>query len=581
MGTEESTLKKNGYELEKETENAVVATKGDDKFIIKKILLKQTPRELISEIEVYKTTNHPHIVNSKNSFKDENVYYVVMDYCQGGNLATKIRESVDKKQPSEESQVLSWIVEICMALKTSHDKGLLHKHLTPENVYFTEFGTVCLGEFGKIHENSKNTKSNRLKTINYLAPEVFTQGTYDAKSDIWSVGCILYELCTQTSAFTAETPVKLMPKVIGGPYPSIPDTFSPELRELLKDILEKDPQSRPTASEILEHPVVLSCLIEKCKTTVKELQEKLKQLRDLADGLESVHTNTTIGSLTGGVIGAAGGITAIVGLILSPFTLGASLIVTGVGIGVSTLGGVTAGASNIRNLVKSSSDRKAVRTIIKEFEEKMKAVITWIKQINESLQAIRSRFESADLSTEHTEFSPENLVRLGSRAGRGLGGIAELVRLVQVVNVGKIVAQTSRAIRVAEVATGVFSGLFLAVDLFFIAMDAKEIHHIRQAKAAERRGEASSESVSETETPSDQASLVPSSPMQESEESETQDQSSQNTTPIRSELMKFVRSIREAADNLQKVLDDFKSVISSIPSLQNEREHGWRDMELM
>lgn len=98
---------------------------------------------------------------------------------------------------------------------------------------------------------------------------------------------------------------------------------------------------------------------------MEELQITLYKLRTLADGLESMHKGTTIGSLTGGVIGAAGGITSIVSLILAPFTLGASLIVTGVGIGVAVAGGATAGVSNITNMVNQSTDCLAIKNIIR------------------------------------------------------------------------------------------------------------------------------------------------------------------------------------------------------------------------
>ncbi|XP_031175508.2 serine/threonine-protein kinase 33-like [Sander lucioperca] len=536
MGKEQSTLAQNGYVLQKETENGSVYTKGDDTFLIKKIILDQTTGNadpaLTSAIEILKTTSHPHIVNSKNSFKDKDqkTYYVVMDYCQGGSLAAKITEMNDSLK---EFEVLSWIVEICMALRTIHEKDLLHKHLTPENILLTEFGIVCLDGFGKIHENSKNTAANLLEKINYLPPEVFVNGTYDAKSDIWSVGCILYELCTRQLAFSAETTIKMMPKIINGPYPSLKETFSPELCELLNDILNRDPQSRPTASEILERPFIVNCLSKKCKTTVEELQTKLDKLREVADGLERVHEGTTIGSLAGGVIGAVGGITSIVGLILAPFTLGASLIVTGVGVGVGVAGGVTAGVSNITNMVNQSSDRKAIRSLIKELEQKVKAVATWLQEIG---------CESTDITdNKDSELDENNTLQLGCRAGKCLGGISEAVRLGRVLTIGKTAAQTSRVVRVAEVATGVFSGLFVAVDMFFIAMDAKELHHIRQAKAAEEKGG----NVSD-----------------KSDKSEAQDQPSQNTTRIRSEIMKFVHSIRQAADELQRILDELKSSIS-------------------
>ncbi|XP_030251474.1 uncharacterized protein LOC115568380 isoform X2 [Sparus aurata] len=518
MGSDQSTLQKKGYMPENETKHHAVATKGDEKFFIMKISFKRSEYvdpALTNEIEILKATSHSHIVSFKNSFQEGNTYYVVMDYCQGGSLASKIREIPHPK----EFEVLSWIVEISMALRTMHEKGLTHKHLTPENVLLTEYGTVRVGESGKIYESSKQTQpttgSDRLENIQFVAPEVFTDGMYDAKSDIWSMGCILYELCTQHSA---------------------------------------------------------------SKKAVMDLKTKLDNLRNVADGLERVHQGTTIGSLAGGVIGAAGGITSIVGLILAPFTLGASLIVTGVGVGVSVAGGLTASASNITNMVNQSSDRKAVRSIIKEFEERINAVVTWLQEITIILEAIQGKCDSADtLDTEGNQLNDDNLSRLSSRAGRGLGGIAELVRLVQVMNIGKIAAQTSRAVRVAEVATGVFSGLFLAVDIFFIAMDAKELHHIRQAKAAEEgakeRAEEkdTSESVSETETnyfasTSDQDALVASSIMQEVTP-QPQNQASQKDTQSRSEIMKFVRSIRQAAEELQRVLDDLERIISSIPSL--------------
>ncbi|KAI3351762.1 hypothetical protein L3Q82_020592 [Scortum barcoo] len=442
MGSEQSILREKGYNIEKkETEDVIVATKDDDKFLIKRILRQRSRHDALNtEIQSLRTINHPHIVSSKNSFEDGDTYYVVMDYCQGGNLAEKI-----KVMTPEEFEALSVIVEICLALTTIHEKGLLHKHLTPETVLFTEFGTVCLGGFGKIYESSKKEQStsdsDQPERINHLAPEVFTHETYDAKSDIWSVGTILYELCTQQPAFSAETTRQLIPKIIGGRYSDLPKNFSPELRQLLSDILNRDPASRPTASKILERPLIINCLSEKCQTTVVELQKKLFNLREVADGLERVHQGTTIGSLAGGVIGAVGGVTSIVGLILAPFTLGASLIVTGVGVGVGAVGGLTAGASNITNMVNQSSDRKAIRNIIREIEEKINAVVTWLQEISKGLQRIRSLGDLPNTpDTGDSQFNNDNLKRLGFRAGKGIGGIAELVRLVQVMNVGKIAA---------------------------------------------------------------------------------------------------------------------------------------------
>lgn len=255
----------------------------------------------------------------------------------------------------------------------------------------------------------------------------------------------------------------------------------------------------------------------------------------MADNLERVHQGATIGSLAGGVIGAVGGITSIVGLILAPFTLGTSLVVTGIGVGVGVAGGATAGVSNITNMVNQSSDRKAIESIIKEFEEQITAVAMWLQEISNSLQMISGRCYSGDTSNnEDSSLNQDQWPRFGTTVGRGLGSITELFRLLRVVNIGKIAAQASRAVRVAELATGALSALFVAVDIFFIAIDAKEIHHIKQKNTDGK---------------------------------------------TRSEIMKFVQSIRQAADELQGVLDELKCIISTIPLLEDERELEWQHMD--
>ncbi|XP_041799978.1 serine/threonine-protein kinase Nek8-like [Chelmon rostratus] len=518
MGQKKSSLREEGYTIERETESGVIATKDGVRFFIKKIEIS-TNAASISNMETLKTTSHPHVMSTKDSFEHQNTCYVVMDYCEGGTLAEKIRRRTDSPQ---EFEVLSWIVEICMALKSIHEKGLLHKNLTPQNIYLTEFGTLCLGGLWKIDRNSNlNTETHGV--INYLAPEVFTQSRYDSKSEMWSVGCILYELCTQKLAFSAGTTVDLISKIRSGANPHLQDKWSSEFRELFSDMLNRDPNSRPTAWEILARPNTLRFLFRKSKTTTDHLQTQLYKLKAVADNLESVHQGATIGSLTGGVIGAVGGITSIVGIALAPFTLGTSLVVTAIGAGVGVAGGVTAGVSNITNIVNQSSDRKAVQSIIKEFNEKINAVALWLQEISNSLQII-SRCCSSDMPND--EDSSLN-ARFGTKVGKS---ISELLQLLRVVSIGRIAAQASRAVRVAAAATSVLSALFVAADIFFIAMDAKEIRNMRQTEA-------------------------------------------------RSEIMKFVQSVRDASKELQQVLDEFKNIISIIPSLEDERELQWQDME--
>ncbi|KAF6714818.1 Apolipoprotein L3 [Oryzias melastigma] len=477
MGSQKSKLQEEGYKLVEEKEKSIIATKDDETFYIKKIHRQEVDQWLDTNIESLKKINHPNILELKAIECDGQMCYIVMDFCHGGSLAEKIKEG-----DLTSSQILSWFVEIIVALKTLGKNGFFHKDLTPQ----------------------------------------FSQGF-------------------------ASSSLNLIPKIISEPNPELPKVFPSDLRQLLREMLEKNPEDRPTADEIIGRPFVLICLLEKCKATVEKLQTKINALRDLADGLETVHEKTSIGSLAGGVIGVVGGITSIVGLILTPFTLGASLIVTGVGVGVGAVGGITAGASNITKMVKQTSQREAVDFIIKEIDQKTKAIVTWLQEIFVGIETIDSNNQQ---TLENDGFNNETLKNVGFRAGRSLGFVSEAVRLGRVLTIGKIAAQTSRVVRVAEVATGVLSALFVAVDVFFIAMDAKEIHHIRQAKAS---------------TASDQNTLLPN-PEKEDKSSAVEN--------IKSEIMKFVMSIRNSADELQKVVDELKNVMSTLEIDPDEEQEG-------
>uniref|UniRef100_A0A8C7QJ55 non-specific serine/threonine protein kinase n=2 Tax=Oncorhynchus mykiss TaxID=8022 RepID=A0A8C7QJ55_ONCMY len=545
MGKTQSVLEKKGYTTQKEVENGVIATdKHGDQFFIKEIKLNETS-VLNSSVESLRQISHPHIVNYKNSFLEDNCYYIVTDHCAKGNLSQKIQEQMTNPTEEYSEKIMDWFVKICMALKHVHDQGLLHRELRPQSVLLTEFETLRLGAFASVNEKTTNEDG----MVGYLGPEILTGGIYDTKSDIWSLGCVLYELCMLQCAFTAENTIKLIRQILGGSYPSLPESFSSELRDLLCDIFQQDPTIRPSAADIMAKPFIISFITKKSEKTVEELQTTLDKLRTLADGLESMHKGTTIGSLTGGVIGAAGGITSIVGLILAPFTLGASLIVTGVGIGVAVAGGATAGVSNITNMVNQSTDRRAIKNIIKEFQEKMNSVVTSLQDIAEGLETL---MQSSSSKIKSAGFNVEAAASAGVRAGKGLAGTIELFRLLRVANIGKVAAQTARAVRVAEVATGIFSAFFVAVDIFFIAMDAREIHNIRQAKANEQSGDTSKLEVMDTD------SITELEPGCEEPKAE-----------VKSETMKFIQAIRQTAEQLQESLDELSDVISFIPKIED------------
>uniref|UniRef100_A0A8C9RP68 Apolipoprotein L3-like n=1 Tax=Scleropages formosus TaxID=113540 RepID=A0A8C9RP68_SCLFO len=254
------------------------------------------------------------------------------------------------------------------------------------------------------------------------------------------------------------------------------------------------------------------------KTSFQTFQKNINELKGIADSLEGTHWRTTVGSLTGGVVGAAGGITSIAGLALAPFTLGASLIVTGLGIGVAVAGGITGATSNITKMVKYAADRKNMEKILKDYGELMQPIIIRLQELSEKLNILQ---QLSTLREKYQEnFSRVDLIlQAGYRTGRSLTGIPELVRLIQMANIGKVAAQATRAVRVAEAFTGVLTGFFLALDIYFIVQDAKEIHNITQ---------------------------------------------NNTDTTTQSDTVKFIAEIRKTATELEKGLDELTKVMNEL-----------------
>ncbi|KAK2913247.1 hypothetical protein Q8A67_001646 [Cirrhinus molitorella] len=552
MGNTQSTIKYPGYTLVSEDKQKIlVKNEGGDHFVIKKF---NTGQE--NDLNLLLQLNHPHILHYKEVIPGPDCLYLVLEHCEGGDLAQKIKHKILAADTFSENEILDWTVMICMALKYLHDKNVLHTNLQPKSLFFTTSGIIRLGEFGEINERSTDAQTTDAEGLAYVAPENLTGEPYDEKTEIWRLGCVIYELCKLKCAFMARNPVQVVSRILTCSYEALPNTFSEDLRQLVKDTLQKVPANRPSISNILSRPFIIGHLHKMSIQTTDELYKTLDVLRNLAEGLETVHFNTTVSSLTGGVVGLAGGITSVVGLILAPFTLGASLIVTGVGIGTAVAGGITAGASNITNMVNQQTNRQKIKMIITEFQEKITSIICCIQNISEAVETLENEFSTSSLPGSLSGMSA------GVRLGRGLGGIPELIRLTQVVNIGKIAAQAARAVRVVETVTGVLSALFIAVDIFFVFLDSKEIHNLRSDYALKSSQESTSNqsagSTDEMSNNSDKTNLLSSN--------------TQQAEQLKSETMKFVSKIKETTEELRMILDTLRDALnpnSEMPNTDN------------
>eukprot|EP00698_Gefionella_okellyi_P005407 TRINITY_DN14959_c0_g1_i1.p1 TRINITY_DN14959_c0_g1~~TRINITY_DN14959_c0_g1_i1.p1 ORF type:complete len:738 (-),score=146.49 TRINITY_DN14959_c0_g1_i1:113-2326(-) len=218
-------------------------------------------RSAEQEVDLLSKLNHPNIVAYRESFiGKENELCIIMTYCEGGDLYARIK--AQQGVYFTEKQILEWFVQMCLALKFVHDRKILHRDLKTQNVFLTKNDIVKLGDFGvaRVLSGSVEMANTMIGTPYYLSPELCENKPYDYKSDIWALGCVLYEMTTLKHAFDAKDMCALVIKILKGSYPPIPEQYSVDLQTLIAAMLSKDATSRPTIVEILQLPFIMTSM---------------------------------------------------------------------------------------------------------------------------------------------------------------------------------------------------------------------------------------------------------------------------------------------------------------------------------
>ncbi|KAK1879588.1 Apolipoprotein L3 [Dissostichus eleginoides] len=215
------------------------------------------------------------------------------------------------------------------------------------------------------------------------------------------------------------------------------------------------------------------------------LQHRILELMALADAADEFHKKTVQAAVGGGVASVAGSIATITGLILAPFTMGASIIVTAVGIAVATAGSITSATANITDTVHSNMDRKNLEKMIQGYQEEIKDIRECMEFVQAGMATLQEwDFEkySQSAAKKAMNHNLKHVMKEGGRAGKALMiNTDKLISTVQVLGVAGGAAKAAQAI---SVTTGVMSGLFLALDVFFLAKDSHELRKGAKTKFA-------------------------------------------------------------------------------------------------
>ncbi|KAA8569433.1 hypothetical protein EYC84_001069 [Monilinia fructicola] len=287
--------------------------------------MSQKEREqLQAEFAILSSLKHPNIVGyyHREHLKSSQDLHLYMEYCGNGDLGRIIKDLQAKNKYAEEGFIWSIFAQLVSALYRCHygvdppEVGsnvmglgntakpqkpapgvmILHRDLKPENIFLGEGNSVKLGDFGlsKLME-SHDFASTYVGTPFYMSPEICAAERYTLKSDIWSLGCIMYELCTREVPFNAKSHFQLVQKIKEGKVTPIPNIYSPELASVIKDCLRVNPDRRVDTVTLINLPVVKLMRKEKevvelsrlLRTKEEMAAKQFKELEERAEKLEA------------------------------------------------------------------------------------------------------------------------------------------------------------------------------------------------------------------------------------------------------------------------------------------------------
>uniref|UniRef100_A0A8C7EBS3 non-specific serine/threonine protein kinase n=1 Tax=Nothoprocta perdicaria TaxID=30464 RepID=A0A8C7EBS3_NOTPE len=231
---------------------------NNEQCVIKEISLTKVKQQNLSsqkEVILLAKMKHANIVTFYASLQEKNKLYIVMEYCDGGDLRKRI--NMQHGVLFDEDQILSWFVQIALGLKYIHDRKILHRDVKAQNIFLSKKGKVAkLGDFGVARElnNTLELACSCVGTPYYLSPEICENRPYNNKTDIWSLGCVLYELCALKHPFEGNSLHQLVLKICGGHFQPVSPNYSYDLKILISQLFKISPRDRPSINSILRKP---------------------------------------------------------------------------------------------------------------------------------------------------------------------------------------------------------------------------------------------------------------------------------------------------------------------------------------
>jgi NIMA (never in mitosis gene a)-related kinase len=243
-----------------------IRRKADDKILVWKEInygnmSEKEKQLLVSEVNILRELRNPFIVRYYDRIveKQSRRLYIVMEFCTSGDLGKLIKQHKKNGTHFEEGTIWRVLAQAVIALKDCHRHSeggkcqpILHRDIKPANILLDADMNIKIGDFGLAKELSSQSMlaQTNVGTPFYMSPELINEKKYDERSDIWSLGCLVYEMATLQPPFTASNQLSLAMKINKGRFAQIPAHYSTPLSNIIKSMLRVDLSKRPRIDEV-------------------------------------------------------------------------------------------------------------------------------------------------------------------------------------------------------------------------------------------------------------------------------------------------------------------------------------------
>ena len=262
------------YKVQKDNSNEV--------YVLKQIPITeeelndtQNLNDIKNESLILSKIHSPYIVKFYDSFFHKNCLNIITEFCSAGDLCDYLSMYINNKKKMNEKLIWKLFIQICLGLYYLHKHKILHRDIKTKNIFLNDDFSVKIGDLGiaKILENTSSYAHTFIGTPYYLSPELCKDLPYNDKSDVWSLGCVLYEMVTLKHPFEGKTKVEIYDKIINCNYEGIDKYYSLELRRIIDLLLIKDEKKRPKISDILSLNIIKEKARE-CGIKIPEIKNK-------------------------------------------------------------------------------------------------------------------------------------------------------------------------------------------------------------------------------------------------------------------------------------------------------------------